>query len=189
MDSRQIDAGFLGGDPLRGTGQMMANRRCCGMRLALYQPDIPQNTGTLIRLCACLGVPLDIIEPCGFTFTDKQLRRAAMDYAAGAMLQRHKSWSDFLPTASGRLILATTKSASPYATFAFRADDIILLGQEQSGAPAAVHDRADARLRIPMQAGARSLNIAVAGAMILGEALRQTDGFVTAHSDIESENC
>ncbi len=175
--------------PAMGTGQMLANRPCCRMRLALYQPDIPQNTGTLIRLCACLGVPLDIIEPCGFTFTDKQLRRAAMDYAEGVTLQRHNSWADFLPTATGRLILATTKSADPHVTFAFRADDIILLGQEQSGVPAEVHDRADARLRIPMRDGARSLNIAVAGAMILGEALRQTNGFVTAHSVNKSENC
>ncbi len=168
---------------------MAANRPCCTMRLALYQPDIPQNTGTLIRLCACLGVPLDIIEPCGFTFTDKQLRRAAMDYAKGASLQRHDSWTDFLPATTGRLILATTKSANPYTTFAFQADDIILLGQEQSGVPMEVHDRADARLRIPMRGGARSLNIAIAGAMILGEALRQTDGFVTAHAVNKSENC
>ncbi|MDA1097375.1 MAG: tRNA methyltransferase [Proteobacteria bacterium] len=168
---------------------MAANQPWYRMRLALYQPDIPQNTGTLIRLCACLGVPLDIIEPCGFTFTDKQLRRAAMDYAAAAALQRHHSWADFLPTATGRLILATTKSATPYATFAFRSNDVILLGQEQAGVPAAVHDRADARLRIPMQASARSLNIAIAGAMILGEALRQTDGFVTAHAVNKSENC
>lgn len=168
---------------------MAANRPCCTMRLALYQPDIPQNTGTLIRLCACLGVPLDIIEPCGFTFTDKQLRRAAMDYAKGASLQRHDSWTDFLPATTGRLILATTKSANPYTTFAFQADDIILLGQEQSGVPMEVHDRADARLRIPMRGGARSLNIAIAGAMILGEALRQTDGFVTAHAVNKSEDC
>lgn len=163
-----------------GAGKIAANRPCCRMRLALYQPDIPQNTGTLIRLCACLGVPLDIIEPCGFTFTDKQLRRAAMDYAAAATLQRHDSWLDFLPTVNGRLILASTKSAEPYTAFAFRADDIILLGQEQSGVPDEVHARADARLRIPMRAGARSLNVAVAGAMLLGEALRQTNGFVTA---------
>jgi|TARA_B100002003_G_C13908045_1_gene442065 tRNA (cytidine/uridine-2'-O-)-methyltransferase len=159
------------------------------MRLALYQPDIPQNTGTLIRLCACLGVPLDIIEPCGFTFTDKQLRRAAMDYAGEVALQRHNSWADFVPSMTGRLILATTRGADPHLTFAFRPDDIILLGQEGSGVPAEVHDRADARLRIPMRTAARSLNIAIAGAMILGEALRQTDGFVTAQSVHKSENC
>ena len=149
------------------------------MRLALYQPDIPQNTGTLIRLCACLGVPLDIIEPCGFTFTDKQLRRAAMDYAGQADLRRHDSWADFLPRLDGRLLLASTKGAMPYADFTFRADDNILLGQEQSGVPEEVHVRADARLVIPMRADARSLNIAVAGAKILGHALRQTDGFAT----------
>lgn len=147
------------------------------MRLALYQPDIPQNTGTLIRLCACLSVPLDIIEPCGFTFTDRQLRRAAMDYADGVDLSRHDSWRHFLPRITGRLILATTKGDHPYTDFAFRKNDIILLGQEQSGVPEEVHARADARLHIPMQKTARSLNIAVAGAMILGEALRQTNGF------------
>ena len=150
------------------------------MRLALYQPDIPQNTGTLIRLCACLGIPLDIVEPCGFTFTDKQLRRAAMDYADSVDLARHDSWAHFLPTVAGRLIPATTKSDKPYTAFAFEPHDIILLGQEQAGVPTDVHDRADARLYIPMQKGARSLNIAVAGAMILGEALRQTNGFATA---------
>ncbi len=153
------------------------------MRLALYQPDIPQNTGTLVRLCACLDVPLDIIEPCGFTFTDKQLRRAAMDYADRAELIRHDSWADFLPGLNGRLVLATTKAAQPYTDFAFRAGDIILLGQEQSGVPDEVHERADARLVIPMQGGARSLNIAVAGGMILGEALRQTNGFATDMTD------
>lgn len=153
------------------------------MRLALYQPDIPQNTGTLIRLCACLGVPLDIIEPCGFTFTDKQLRRAAMDYAADVALVRHDSWDHFLPTVTGRLILATTKSRQPHTAFEFAAQDIILLGQEQSGVPDDVHDRADARVHIPMQGGARSLNIAVAGAMILGEGLRQTNGFATGPAE------
>lgn len=147
------------------------------MRLALYQPDIPQNTGTLIRLCACLAVPLDIIEPCGFTFTDKQLRRAAMDYAHGVDLARHDSWDHFLPGITGRLILGTTKGDRPYTEFSFQPDDIILLGQEQAGVPDAVHARANARLHIPMQKGARSLNIAVAGAMIVGEALRQTNGF------------
>ena len=132
-----------------------------------------------MRLCACLDVPLDIIEPCGFTFTDKQLRRAAMDYAERAELARHNSWADFIPGLTGRLILATTKGTRPHTDFAFRADDIILLGQEQSGVPNEVHDRADARLVIPMRGGARSLNIAIAGAMILGEALRQTTGFAT----------
>ncbi len=153
------------------------------MHLALYQPDIPQNTGTLIRLCACLAVPLDIIEPCGFTFTDKQLRRAAMDYAEGAEVYRHDSWEAFLPQLQGRLLLATTKGNEPYAGFTFQPDDVILLGREQAGVPDTVHDRADARLFIPMAPGARSLNIAVAGAMILGEALRQTSGFATAHAE------
>ena len=151
------------------------------MHLVLYQPDIPQNTGTLIRLCACLNVPFDIIEPCGFTFTDRQLRRAAMDYAADAELCRHASWNHFLPQISGRLILGTTKGDSAYTNFAFQVDEYFLLGQEQSGVPKEIHERADARLYIPMRNGARSLNIAIAGAMILGEALRQTHGFATAN--------
>lgn len=159
------------------------------MRLALYQPDIPQNTGTLIRLCACLSVPLDIIEPCGFTYTDRQLRRAAMDYADDVNLKRHDSWDHFKADRadrahrSGRLVLATTKGDRAYTAFDFQSGDTILLGQEQSGVPEEIHDQADGRLHIPMQKGARSLNIAVAGAMILGEALRQTQGFATARSD------
>jgi tRNA (cytidine/uridine-2'-O-)-methyltransferase len=162
------------------------------MRLALYQPDIPQNTGTLIRLCACLSVPLDIIEPCGFTFTDRQLRRAAMDYADDVILHRHDSWDHFKADRAdranradrtqraGRLVLATTRGELAYTAFDFQSGDTILLGQEQSGVPEEIHDQADGRLHIPMQNGARSLNIAVAGAMILGEALRQTQGFATA---------
>ncbi|SVA86698.1 uncharacterized protein METZ01_LOCUS139552 [marine metagenome] len=168
------------GGLFRNTGHNGANQQCCAMRLALYQPDIPQNTGTLIRLCACLDVPIDIIEPCGFTFTDRQLRRAAMDYTKDAELRRHDSWDQFLPQIAGRLVLATTKADSPYTKFTFQADDHILLGQEQSGVPEEVHEQADARLQIPMRKGARSLNIAVAGAMILGEALRQTHGFAAA---------
>ena len=157
------------------------------MRLALYQPDIPQNTGTIVRLCACLGVPQDIIEPCGFTFTEKQLRRAAMDYAERAELRRHISWEDFKPAVKGRLILASTKAAIAYTEFSFQADDTILLGQEQAGVPNEVHNHADARLTIPMQGDARSLNIAVAGAMVLGEALRQTGGFATTDLDASDD--
>jgi tRNA (cytidine/uridine-2'-O-)-methyltransferase len=148
------------------------------MRLALYQPDIPQNAGALIRLGACLGVGVDIIEPCGFLFSDKKLRRAGMDYLEHAEIVRYPSWQDFLRASSGvRLVLITTKGAGSYLDFSFRAADVLLLGRESEGAPAEVHERADARLRIPLKSGMRSLNVAQAGAIILAEALRQTKGF------------
>ena len=146
------------------------------MRLALYQPDIPQNCGALIRLGACLGVGVDIIEPCGFLFDDKKLRRAGMDYIELAEVVRHASWRAFLEARAGaRLVLLTTKADEVYLDFAFRADDVLLLGRESEGVPHEVHERADARLRIPLKA--RSLNVAQAGAMVLAEALRQTQGF------------
>src|ERR1700761_7029689 len=147
------------------------------MRLALYQPDIPQNAGSLMRLGACLGVGIDIIEPCGFLLTDKNFRRAGMDYLAGADIARHASWERFREIQAGRLILLTTKAAIPYPDFAFAADDTLLVGRESAGAPDEVHAAADARLVIPMRAGMRSLNVAHAAAMVLGEALRQTQGF------------
>jgi len=146
------------------------------MRLALYQPDIPQNCGALIRLGACLGAGVDIIEPCGFLFDDKKLRRAGMDYIELAEVVRHASWQAFLEARAGaRLVLLTTKADQAYLDFAFRADDVLLLGRESEGVPHDVHERADARLRIPLKA--RSLNVAQAGAMVLAEALRQTQGF------------
>jgi tRNA (cytidine/uridine-2'-O-)-methyltransferase len=145
------------------------------MRLALYQPDIAQNCASLIRLGACLGVPVDIIEPCGFLFSEKGFKRAGMDYLELASVTRHSSWSAFKP--QGRLILMTTRAALPYTGFAFAPDDVILLGRESAGVPDEVHAAAQARLRIPMQAGLRSINVAQAAAMVLGEALRQTDGF------------
>jgi tRNA (cytidine/uridine-2'-O-)-methyltransferase len=148
------------------------------MRLALYQPDIPQNCGAMIRLGACLGVGVDIIEPCGFLFSDKKLRRAGMDYLERAEIVRHASWPAFLQAHSGvRLVLFTTKGAGSYLDFSFRADDVLLLGRESEGVPADVHQRADARLRIPLKTGMRSLNVAQAGAIVLAEALRQTKGF------------
>ena len=147
------------------------------MRLALYEPDIPQNAGTLIRLGACLGVPVDIIEPCGFLFTDKALKRAGMDYLEMAEITRHASWEKFREAAKGRIVLLTSKASAPYIGFAFAPDDILLLGRESAGVPESVHDAADARLRIPLKPGLRSLNVAVAGAIVLGEALRQTRGF------------
>ncbi len=147
-------------------------------RLALYQPDIPQNAGSLIRLCACLGVGLDLIEPCGFLVSDRNFRRAGLDYAALAMVTRHPSWATFQGARpAGRLVLLTTKAAQPYAGFEFRPDDTILVGRESAGVPDDVHDAADARLLIPMQPGLRSINVAQAAAMALGEALRQTDSF------------
>ena len=158
------------------------------MRLALYQPDIPQNAGSLMRLCACLGVAMDIIEPCGFLLSDRNFRRAGMDYRAGVDLTRHDSWEAFLTERGGqaaparegganRIILLTTRAARPYCEFAFAPGDTILVGRESAGVPEAVHEAADARLLIPMRAGMRSLNVAQAAAMVLGEALRQIDLF------------
>jgi len=144
------------------------------MRLALYQPDIPQNAGALLRLGGCLGVPVDIIEPCGFVMGDRQLRRAGMDYLALAEWRRHASWDSFLAERRGRLVLLTTKGSERYDRFAFAADDTLLLGRESAGAPEEVHRAADARLRVPLRPGARSLNVALAAAIVLGEALRQT---------------
>jgi tRNA (cytidine/uridine-2'-O-)-methyltransferase len=145
-----------------------------GIRLALYQPDIPQNTGTLMRLCACLGVGLDVIEPCGFVLSDKNLRRAGMDYLDQLNWRRHADWAAFQARKSGRLIVLSTQASENYTDFIFQNTDTLLLGRESSGLPADIHDSADARIIIPMQSGMRSLNVAIAGAMVLGEALRQT---------------
>ena len=148
------------------------------MRLALYQPDIPQNLGAFIRLAACLGTPLDVIEPCGFPVDDKRIRRAAMDYVDLARLQRHASWEAFRrDRAPGRLVLLTTAGATRLPDARFQPDDTLLLGRESAGAPAEVHDAADLRIRVPIQKGLRSLNVALAAALVLGEALRQTDGY------------
>lgn len=148
------------------------------MRLALYEPDIPQNLGAFIRLAACLGTPLDIIEPCGFPVDDKRIRRAAMDYYDLAQFHRHASWTAFRrDRPAGRLVLLTTAGAVALPQATFRPDDTLLLGRESAGVPAEVHDAADVRVRVPLQAGARSLNVALAAAMVLSEALRQTDGY------------
>ena len=148
------------------------------MRLALFEPDIPQNTGALIRLGACLGVPLDIIEPCGFLWSEAKLKRAGMDYLGLAEIVRHPSWAAFAAArADSRLVLLTTKADLAYTEFAFRPSDTLLLGRESAGVPDFVHDAATGRLRIPMRAGLRSLNVALAGAIVLAEALRQTGGF------------
>jgi tRNA (cytidine/uridine-2'-O-)-methyltransferase len=148
------------------------------MRLALYQPDIAPNVGTLLRLGACLNIPVDIIEPCGFPFGAKDLRRAVMDYADSVDAIRHSSWHAFLETTEGsRLVLLTTKAATPYTEFEFLKTDILLMGRESAGVPDQVHEKADSRVVIPMSAGMRSVNVAIAAAMVVGEALRQTNSF------------
>jgi tRNA (cytidine/uridine-2'-O-)-methyltransferase len=149
------------------------------MRLALFQPDIPQNAGALLRLGACLGVPVDIIEPCGFVLSDRRLRRAGMDYLASAEMTRHETWSAFVAarTPAARIVLLTTTGTVPYHRFAFGGDDIILVGRESAGVPPEIHDASDARLTIPMRPGLRSLNVALAASMVLAEGLRQTSRF------------
>ena len=150
------------------------------MRIALYQPDIAQNTGTILRLAACLGIEAHIVEPAGFPTTDRAFRRAGMDYLDQVTLVRHVSWTAFENWRQGsnaRLVLFTTRAARPFHMFKFREDDVLMFGRESSGAPAEVHAAADARLLIPMRSGLRSLNVAMACAVAVGEALRQTNGF------------
>ncbi|GAB4532585.1 MAG: tRNA (cytidine(34)-2'-O)-methyltransferase [Roseibium sp.] len=148
--------------------------------IALFQPDIPQNTGTILRLGACLGVTVHLIEPAGFPISDSALKRAGMDYLERAAMRRHASFQRFeswCKTNSRRLVLLTTRADSSYTDFRFAADDVLLMGRESSGVPESVHDRADARITIPMAEGMRSLNLAVATGMAIGEALRQTGTF------------
>jgi tRNA (cytidine/uridine-2'-O-)-methyltransferase len=146
------------------------------MRIALYQPDIPQNTGTILRLCACLGIEAHIIAPAGFPTSDRAFRRAGMDYLDTVALVRHSSWAAFEAwrrAENHRLLLFTTAAACNYLDYAYRPDDVLLFGRESAGVPQEVHDSADARLLIPMRPGLRSLNVALAAAMAAGEALRQ----------------
>jgi tRNA (cytidine/uridine-2'-O-)-methyltransferase len=149
------------------------------MRLALFEPDIPQNTGTILRLAACFGIGVDIIEPCGFVFSDRRLKRAGMDYIEQVELRRHESWAKFFEdnNKNERIVLLTTKGKTSHTDFKFQATDILLLGRESAGVPVDVHQVVDAEIRVPMMPETRSLNIAVSAAMVLGEALRQTDGF------------
>jgi tRNA (cytidine/uridine-2'-O-)-methyltransferase len=149
------------------------------LRLALFEPDIPQNTGALLRLAACLGVAVDVIEPCGFLFDDRRLRRVGLDYIGSVHLRRHASWAAFLAELStcSRLVLLTTAGTVALHDFAFSAADTILLGRESAGVPDCVHRRADARVVIPLRPPARSLNVAAAGAIALAEGLRQTARF------------
>ena len=147
------------------------------MRIALYQPDQAGNVGTILRLAACLGVPVDIVEPCGFPWSDRALKRAGMDYAEVANLTRHAAWEEFLARLPDRLVLLTTAGAVRLDEAEFRTGDTLLLGSESAGVPQHVHAKADARIRIPQVAGTRSLNIAVAGGIALAEALRQVKGW------------
>jgi tRNA (cytidine/uridine-2'-O-)-methyltransferase len=147
------------------------------MRLALFEPDIPQNAGALLRLGACLGVGVDIVEPCGFLLEDKRLRRAGMDYLGAADWRRHRSWAAFRAAVPGRLVLLTTAGEAALHDYRFHADDTLLVGRETAGVPAEVAAACAARLRIPMRPGMRSLNVALAAAIAVAEALRQTKGF------------
>ncbi|WP_421916636.1 tRNA (cytidine(34)-2'-O)-methyltransferase [Mesorhizobium sp.] len=146
------------------------------LRIALYQPDIAGNTGTILRFAACLGLGVDIIEPAGFPLSDRALKRAGMDYIEMADMTRHADWhafEDWRKTAARRLVLLSTKAAIAYTGFAFAGRDILLFGRESAGVPDSVHEAADARLTIPMQPGARSINVALSVAMVAGEAIRQ----------------
>jgi len=147
------------------------------MRIALHQPDIAGNVGTILRLAACFGVGVDIIEPCGFPFSDRALKRSGMDYAADAAVVRHADWAAFDGEPHGRLVLLSTKADLTLVDARFEPDDILLFGSEGAGVPEHVHDRADLRVRIPMRPGFRSLNVAVSAGIALAEALRQTEGF------------
>jgi len=147
------------------------------MRIALFQPDIAGNVGTILRLAACTGVGVDLIEPMGFPWSDRALARAGMDYAAQAEVRRHADWDAFLEGVPGRIVLLTTRAATRLDAARFEPGDTLLLGSESAGAPDFVHDRADAAIRIPLRESFRSLNVAIAAGIALGEALRQTDGW------------
>jgi tRNA (cytidine/uridine-2'-O-)-methyltransferase len=149
------------------------------MRIALYEPDIPQNTGTILRLCACLGVEAHIIEPAGFPVTDRAFRRAGMDYLDQVTLVRHESFAAFEGWRARKrvsLVLLTTTAEGSYLDHTFSIDQILMFGRESAGVPDAVHGAADTRIRVPMRPGMRSMNVAMAVAMVVGEALRQTGG-------------
>ena len=147
------------------------------IRLALFQPDIPQNAGAILRLGACFGTPVDVIEPCGFVWNEERMRRAGMDYLDLAALVRHTSWDAYQSRRSGRLVLFTTQGAAAYSEFRFQAGDTLLFGRESAGVPEEVHAAASARLRIPMAPDARSLNVAQSAAIGVSEALRQLNAF------------
>ncbi|MEP4379893.1 MAG: tRNA (cytidine(34)-2'-O)-methyltransferase [Alphaproteobacteria bacterium] len=158
------------------------------MRIALYQPDIPQNAGAILRLAACLNIPVDLIEPAGFVLHDQGVRRAGMDYLEQADLTPHISWDAFeggvMPPQ--RLILLSTKATERHIDFEYRRDDTLLVGRESDGVPPSVHARADAQVRVPMQTGSRALNVVTALALVLGEALRQQNGFPDQGAALET---
>ncbi len=147
------------------------------LRIALYQPDIAGNVGAIMRTCACLGIALDLIEPMGFQWDDKRVARAAMDYIDHVALTRHTDWPAFAGQAQGRIVLLTTRGATPLHAFAFRPDDVLLFGRESAGVPEEVHARADARVVIPMAPPLRSMNLSVSAGIVAAEALRQTGGW------------
>lgn len=153
------------------------------IRLALYQPDIPQNAGAILRLAACFGVRVHIIEPCGFVLDDRRMRRAGMDYLDKAALIRHSGWAAFVAADPGRLVLATTRAATRLDEFAFAEGDCLLFGRESAGVPDEVHASAHARIRIPMRPGLRSINVAQAAAILTSEALRQLAAFPADTAD------
>lgn len=144
------------------------------MRIALFEPDIAGNVGTTLRMAACFGTPVDIIEPCGFPFSDRKLKRAGMDYAAQAEIARHADWPAFRDSVTGRLVLLTVSGGTRLPDAEFERGDVLLAGSEGAGVPPEVHAAAALRVRIPMQTGFRSLNVAVAMGIALGEAMRQT---------------
>ena len=149
------------------------------IEIALYQPDIAPNAATIARLCACFGLKLTIIEPAGFVSTDSAFKRAGMDYLRDVDLQHSASWEAFQQsTKEKRLVLLSTKASQTHISFKFQKDDILLLGRESAGVPDAVHAAIPSRIRIPMQPGKRSLNVAIAAGLVTGEALRQLNGFV-----------
>jgi tRNA (cytidine/uridine-2'-O-)-methyltransferase len=147
------------------------------MRIALYQPDIAGNVGTILRTAACFGVGIDLIEPMGFAFSDRALGRAGMDYVPAALVKRHIDWTAFEAQVAGRIVLLTTRGGIRLDAARFEADDVLLMGSEGSGVPPEVHDRVELAVRIPLAPGMRSLNVAVATGIALGEALRQTGGY------------
>ena len=147
------------------------------MRLALYEPDIPQNAGAILRLADCMGVDVDVIEPSGFVWSNRYLKRAGMDYMDRVHVIHHDSWKRFLTARPDRLVLLTTKASLSHFNFNFDRGDILLCGSESRGVPQSVHDAVDSEIRIPMSSDARSLNVAIAAAIVLSEALRQTDGY------------
>jgi tRNA (cytidine/uridine-2'-O-)-methyltransferase len=160
------------------------------LMLALYQPDIPQNCGTMLRMCACLGVEAAIIEPAGFPVSDRHFRRAGMDYLDHVLLVRHASWRAFEAWRHGegrRLVLLSTRGALPYTDFAYKPGDILLVGRESAGVPEEVHAVAESRVVIPLRPPMRSLNVAVAAAMVVGEAMRQLRQGITVQQGDETE--